>query len=93
MEPIRILHVLGKLNRGGAETLVMNWYRHIDKTKIQFDFVIHTRERCSYTDEILSMGGKIYSVPAYRGKNHFQYCRAWKDFLSSIQSIKLFMVM
>lgn len=89
MEPIRILHVLGKLNRGGAETLVMNWYRHIDKTKIQFDFVIHTTERCSYTDEILSMGGKIYSVPAYRGKNHFQYCKAWKDFFEQHTEYKV----
>lgn len=80
MEPIRILHVLGKLNRGGAETLVMNWYRCMDKSKIQFDFVIHTTEKCSYSDEIRSLGGKIYSVPAYCGKNHFQYCKAWKDF-------------
>lgn len=80
MEQIRILHVLGKLNRGGAETLVMNWYRYIDRTKIQFDFVIHTTEKCSYSDEILSMGGKIYSVPAYSGKNHIQYCKVWRNF-------------
>lgn len=71
---------MGKLNRGGAETLVMNWYRCIDRTQIQFDFVIHTTERCSYSEEILSLGGKIYSVPAYCGKNHFQYCKVWKDF-------------
>lgn len=81
MEPVRILHVLGKLNRGGAETLVMNWYRNIDREKMQFDFLIHTDEKCSYTDEILSLGGKIYSVPAYNGKNHFRYVRAWNDFL------------
>lgn len=89
MEPIRILHVLGKLNRGGAETLVMNWYRNIDTSKVQFDFVVHTTEKCSYTDEILSMGGKIYSVPAYSGKNHIQYCNAWKDFLMQHTEYKI----
>ena len=37
---IRILHVLGGLERGGAETMVMNLYRNIDREKIQFDFII-----------------------------------------------------
>lgn len=87
--PIRILHVLGKLNRGGAETLVMNWYRNVDRSKIQFDFVIHTKEKCSYTDEILSMGGRIFSVPAYSGINHFQYCAAWNHFFKEHPEYKI----
>ena len=41
MEPIRVLHVLGGLDRGGAETMVMNLYRAIDKSRVQFDFVVH----------------------------------------------------
>lgn len=42
-EPIRILHVFGKLNMGGAETRVMDLYRHIDREKVQFDFLVHYR--------------------------------------------------
>ena len=80
-EPIRILHVLGALNRGGTETMVMNLYRSMDRNKIQFDFMIHTTVHCDYTDEILSLGGKIYSVPRYTGKNHFYYKKEWKAFL------------
>ena len=38
-EPIRVLHVIGIMNRGGAETMIMNLYRHIDRSKVQFDFV------------------------------------------------------
>lgn len=79
-EPKRILHVLGKLNRGGAETLVMNLYRNIDRNKFQFDFVIHTDEKGDYTDEILKLGGKIYSVPKYKVINHIKYKKAWKGF-------------
>lgn len=81
-KPIRILHVLGSLNRGGAETMIMNLYRELDKTKFQFDFVIHTNEKGDYTDEILKLGGKIYSIPAYKVYNHFAYKKAWKEFLN-----------
>lgn len=89
MGPVRILHVLGKLNRGGAETLVMNWYRNIDRSKIQFDFVIHTTEKCSYTNEVLALGGRIFSVPEYRGINHIQYCQAWKNLFEQHSEFKI----
>lgn len=78
---IRILHVLGGLNMGGAETMVMNIYRKIDRTKIQFDFVVHTDEKCNYNDEIHSLGGKIYSIPKYNGTNHIEYKKEWNKFL------------
>ena len=50
----RVLIVLGKLKRGGAETLVMNIYRTIDRSSIQFDFIVHTPERYDFDDEIES---------------------------------------
>lgn len=86
---IRVLHVLGALNRGGAETMVMNLYREIDRTKIQFDFIIHTTSHCDYTDEILQLGGKIYSVPKYCGYNHFQYIKSWKNFFHNHPEYKI----
>lgn len=79
-EKIRILHVLGALNRGGAETMVMNLYRNIDRSKKQFDFVIHTTDKCDYEDEIQALGGKIYHLPSYNGRNHFKYKKAWNQF-------------
>ena len=80
VEPIRILHVLGALNRGGAETMVMNIYRNIDRNRVQFDFIVHTNEKCDYNDEIINLGGKIYSMPRYNGKNHIKYKKAWNNF-------------
>ncbi|AKN31954.1 glycosyl transferase family 1 [Clostridium carboxidivorans P7] len=88
-KPIRILHVLGTLNRGGAETMIMNVYRNIDRSKIQFDFVIHTKEKCDYDDEIIKLGGNIYSFPRYLGKNHFKYKKAWDIFFNSHQEYKI----
>lgn len=77
---IRILHVLGGLERGGAETMVMNLYRNIDHEKIQFDFIIHTKEKQAYYQEILDMGGRIYHFPAFNGKNMFYLKRKWTQF-------------
>lgn len=86
---IRILHVLGGMNRGGAETLVMNLYRNIDRTKFQFDFIVHTEKSCHYDDEIVKLGGRIYRVPRYKGKNHIQYKRAWENFFKEHPEYKI----
>ena len=76
---IRILCVFGKLDRGGAESMCMNLYRKIDKTKIQFDFVKHTSEKGAFEDEICQLGGEIYTAPAFRIVNYIQYCNWWKN--------------
>lgn len=81
--PIRILHVLGALDRGGAETMIMNLYRNIDRAQIQFDFLIHTKNKCDYTDEIINMGGKIYSVDRFKGYNIISYIKQFFYFYKS----------
>lgn len=60
----RILHIIGSMDRGGAETMVMNLYRAVDKAKFQFDFIYFTDKKCDYDEEIESLGGKIYRVLA-----------------------------
>lgn len=82
-KPIRILHVLGRTDRGGAESLVMNIYRNIDRSKVQFDFAIHTNDRCQFDDEIESLGGKIYHLPRYRVYNHLIYIKMRNRLLSN----------
>ncbi|MGL4607828.1 MAG: glycosyltransferase family 1 protein [Eubacteriaceae bacterium] len=89
MEPIRILQVFGQMNRGGAETMIMNLYRNIDRSKVQFDFIVHTEEKCAYDDEIIALGGKIFRVPRYRGRNHFQYKKVWKKFFKEHLEYKI----
>lgn len=87
--PIRILHVFGRLDRGGAETMVMNLYRNIDRNNVQFDFIIHTEDKCDYEDEIKLLGGKIYRIPRYTGKNHFQYKKVWNAFFQNHSEYKI----
>ena len=61
--PIRILHVVTYMGRGGLETMLMNYYRAIDRTKVQFDFLTHRDFRADYDDEIEALGGKTYRLP------------------------------
>ena len=59
---IRVLHVVTYMGRGGLETMLMNYYRHIDRSKVQFDFLVHREFEADYDEEIKSLGGRIYHV-------------------------------
>ena len=78
--PIRVLHVIGSMGYGGAETLIMSLYRQIDRSRVQFDFVENTLNQAAFDDEIRSLGGRIFNCPHYIGRNHITYVRWWKRF-------------
>lgn len=61
--PIRILQVVTYMGRGGLETMLMNYYRHMDRSLVQFDFLTHRQDKADYDDEIEHLGGKIYHLP------------------------------
>ena len=63
MEPVRVLHVVTYMGRGGLETMLMNYYRKIDRSKIQFDFLVHRDFEADYDQEIRDLGGRIYKLP------------------------------
>lgn len=82
--PIRVLHVFASLNRGGAETMIMNIYRIIDREKVQFDFVVDdSKKKYDYEEEIEYLGGNIYRIPKYKTKNFFSYKSNWESMLMS----------
>lgn len=80
MAMIRVLHCVNNMHRAGLETMLMNYYRNIDRTKIQFDFLTHRPERSDYDDEIESLGGKIYHAPRLYPQNYPAYFRWMKNF-------------
>lgn len=99
IEPIRILHIVTYMGRGGLETMIMNYYRSIDRSKVQFDFLVHREERADYDDEIESLGGRIYRIPKlnpfsisylksldsfFREHNEYRIVHCHQDCLSSI---------
>ena len=77
---IRVLHVLGTFNARGAENFVMNVYRKIDRSSVQFDFVKHTKSHDFFDDEAIKLGARIFCCPKYNGFNHFEYSKWWRSF-------------
>ena len=86
---IRILQVMGGLNRGGAETMIMNFYKTIDRNEVQFDFITHDKDKMEYKDEIENMGGKVYLFPKFKGYNIITYKNTWKNFLENHPEYKI----
>ncbi|MCM1385943.1 MAG: glycosyltransferase family 1 protein [Bacillus sp. (in: Bacteria)] len=84
-EPIRILHVLGGVGLGGAESRIMDVYRHIDREKVQFDFLIHQTKKGYYEEEIEMLGGRVYRVPRFKLYNIAAYRKALREFFSTHQ--------
>lgn len=97
-EPIRILHVFGKLGLGGAESRTVDLFRNIDRSRVQFDFLVHveadaTGKKCPSSDELMKvreqeyfdnsvkkLGGRIYAIPRFNGKNILDYKKAVDKF-------------
>jgi glycosyltransferase involved in cell wall biosynthesis len=63
MKPIRVLHVVGSMNRGGVETWLMHVLRRIDRRRLQMDFLVHTEQPAAYDAEIEALGSRIFCCP------------------------------
>lgn len=79
-EPVRVLNLFTIMDRGGAETMVMNYYRNIDRSKVQYDFMVHRQERGAYDDEIEALGGRIYRMPPIRPWTAGEYRKTVRAF-------------
>jgi len=81
--PERILQVIGSLNNGGSQAMILNLYRSIDRTKVQFDFIVDHPKEMYLADEVKSLGGRIYFLPTFTGFNIKEVCAAWETFFNS----------
>ncbi|MBQ2960354.1 MAG: glycosyltransferase family 1 protein [Oscillospiraceae bacterium] len=79
---IRVLQMIGSLGVGGSQTMILNIYRNIDRSKMQFDFVVdHTDPYHSYfVEEVKAMGAKVYTMPGFNGANAAEIKREWNNF-------------
>ena len=75
MDRVKVVHCLGQLNTGGAETLVMNIFRHIDRSKYQFDFLLFNDEKGFYDEEAKSLGANLFYIPSMKKIGIFKYIK------------------
>ena len=87
---LRILHIIGAMDRGGAESAIMNLYRNLNRDQIQFDFLVCEDRTCDFDAEIEALGGTIYrDLPRFNGANYFQCKRALKLFFAQHPHYKI----
>lgn len=65
-KPIRVAHVIGKLNAAGVESVINNYYRHIDRAKYQFDFFVDADGECTPPKELMELGARYFVIPPYQ---------------------------
>lgn len=86
---IRILQCVNDMHRAGLETMLMNYYRHIDRTQIQFDFLTHRPKKSDYDDEIISLGGRVYHAPRLYPQNYPKYFKWMRNFFAEHPEYKI----
>ncbi len=86
---LRVLHSVSNMARAGIETMLMNYYRNIDRSKVQFDFLANKPVPGEYDDEIRSMGGRVFVSPGLNPLHYPQYKRFVADLLQESPEIKI----
>ena len=76
--PIRVAQVIGKAVISGVDSVVMNYYRHIDRSRVQFDFFMDGYNKTLIDEEILDLGGRIIKLEPYENsmRTNMKQCRA-----------------
>jgi glycosyltransferase involved in cell wall biosynthesis len=76
---VRILHVLGKLDRGGVEAWLVQLLGHIDRSRYEMDFMVHSETPGAYDEEIRNLGAKI--IPCLHTNHPLEYARNFGSIL------------
>ena len=71
-EKIIVAHIMGKWNGGGVESVVMNYYKNIDRNRIQFHFLCDEDSTDIPYEEIEKLGGKVIVIPPYQKLFEYQ---------------------
>ena len=79
--PLRVLVLDTVMDRGGAETMMMNYLRHFDRSKVIYDFLVNRDYRAAYEDEIEALGGRIYRMCPMYPQYFRRYKRELRNFL------------
>ena len=86
---IHILQSVSNMDRGGIESMLMNYYRHLDRTRFQFDFLVNKKKPGFFDDEIRALGGRIFQSPGVAPQNYPAYLRSMQQLLAQHPEIKV----
>ena len=86
---IHILQSVSNMDRGGIESMLMNYYRHLDRTRFQFDFLVNKKKPGFFDDEIRALGGRIFQSPGVAPQSYPAYLRSMQQLLAQHPEIKV----
>lgn len=86
---IHILQSVSNMDRGGIESMLMNYYRHLDRTRFQFDFLVNKKKPGFFDDEIRALGGRIFQSPGVAPQSYPAYLRSMQQLLTQHPEIKV----
>ena len=79
---IHILQSVSNMDRGGIESMLMNYYRHLDRTRFQFDFLVNKKKPGFFDNEIRALGGRIFQSPGVAPQSYPAYLRSMQQLLA-----------
>lgn len=88
-KPIRVLQMVASLDFGGSQNMIVNLYKQIDKSKIQFDFILDHPKVDGLRKTCEELGANIYSMPEFKGYNFFEVKKAWNEFFKEHPEYKI----
>ena len=88
-KPLRVLQVVGAMNYGGVESMLINLHRHIDREIVQFDYLVRNNEEGKHDKEIVELGGNIYRIKPFNGLNPIAYYRECLDFYENHKELSV----
>lgn len=86
---IRVLHSVSNMDRAGLETMLMNYYRHIDRDLVQFDFLANKPKPGAYEEEVRSLGGRIFVSPGFNPLKLPKYRKFMKNLFAEHPEIQI----
>lgn len=86
---IRVMHSVSNMDRAGIETMLMNYYRHIDRERVQFDFWANKQKPGDYEAEIERLGGRVFRSPGYYPQRFPRYVRQMKKIVRGEKPVQI----
>ena len=84
---IHILQSVSNMDRGGIESMLMNYYWHLDRTRFQFDFLVNKKKPGFFDDEIRALGGRIFQSPGVAPQSYPAYLRSMQQLLAQVSAL------
>ncbi len=86
-----VLYVISDLlqGRGGIQSMVLAIYQHIDRSRVQIDFVIHQDYAPSFVSFVKELGSKVYQAPQFKQAGPLAYIRWWRKFFKKHPEYKI----